>query len=217
MKTVLITGSSRGIGRETAYHFARAGYTIAITYNKNKEKAKEVADECKRLGSPKVIVIQLNLADNQSIRKAAKEVSEEFEKISFLINNAGVVSWQNLLEQDFEEIEQQVRTNLEGLIKMTRECLPLITEGIINIASGAGKTGYAGLSVYCATKFGVRGFTESLSKEFPKLRIHVVNPGTTATEMSDYEGDPAEDVGKIIFDTATGKYKSIDVDVWDIL
>ena len=156
-KVVLITGSSLGIGRETAFKFAKEGCKVVVTYFKDKKEGEKVAKKCIELGASEVIVLQLNVMDDKSIKDCVKKTIEKFNHIDILINNAGIVVWKNLKEQSFEYIENEVRTNLEGLIKMTRECLPYIKETIINISSGAGKDAFAGLSTYCATKFGVRG------------------------------------------------------------
>ncbi len=149
-----------------------------------------------------------------------KTIVKKFSKINVLINNAGVVFWKELLEQEDEEIENQIRTNLEGLIKVTKYCLPYVKEMIINISSGAGKTGHATLTTYCATKFGVRGFTQALARELKEIKVYSVNPGRTKTRMTDFSGDSPEKVAEIIFNTALGNYKipsGGDVDVWDLL
>ena len=96
--------------------------------------------------------------------------------------------------------------------------LPIINDSIINISSGAGKTGYSSLSTYCATKFGVRGFTKALSNELENIKVINVNPGMTATQMTNFKGVPAREVADVIFRTATGKISvdnGGDVDVWD--
>ena len=217
-KTVLITGSSIGIGRETAFKFAEEGYRIVITYHRDRKEAEAAARRCRELGSPEVIVLHLDVTDSESIRDATAEAVRRFRKISVLINNAGVIAWESLDKQDFKKVENQVRTNLEGLIKMTMEALPHVTDTIINIASGAGKQGFAQLAPYCATKFGVRGFTKALSKELPGIRIVTVNPGMTATRMSDFRGDPPGKVADVILKTAKGELGSRsgdDVDVWE--
>ena len=104
-----------------------------------------------------------------------------------MINNAGVISWEKFGGETFEEIENQIRTNLEGLIKITNAALPQIKTGIINIASRAGHIPFAGRSVYTASKFGVIGFTKALVLEYPDLRIFSVSPGATKTEMWNFE------------------------------
>jgi len=187
-KIVLITGSSIGIGRYTAYEFARRGYDVAITYYKDKKEAEITFKNCIELGMKNGLVLYLDLMDNLSIERCIKEVLRKYGKIDILINNAAVVAWKPLLEQNFHEIETQVRINLEGLIKITRIALPYISEMIINIASGAGKIAFAELTTYCATKFAVRGFTQALAKEVKNIKVYAINPGMTATRMTNYKG-----------------------------
>lgn len=163
-KIVLITGSSIGIGRETAQVFAEEGCKLVITYYKDKSDGEKVALKCKELGAADVLILPLNVADDKSISNIVKETVKKFGAIDILINNAGIIVWKHFSEQSKGEIEEQLRVNLEGLIKMTKECLPHIKEAIINISSGAGLEGYETLTTYCATKFGVRGFTQALAQ-----------------------------------------------------
>lgn len=217
-KVVFVTGSSHGIGKETALLFAHEKAQVIVTYNKDKKAGEKVVEECKQLGSPKTLLIKLDIKSNSDIKNAAKEIREKFGHIDILVNNAGVISWENLPDQSLDEIENQLRTNLEGMIKVTRLCLDLVKSTIINIASGAGIEGYGGLSVYCATKFGIRGFSQALAKELEDIQIYVVNPGMTATKMTGYRGTPAVRVAAIILNTAMGKYtieSGGDVNVWD--
>ncbi|NPA52056.1 MAG: SDR family oxidoreductase [Aquificae bacterium] len=217
-KVTLITGSSIGIGRYTAYEFAKEQAIVIITYYKDKEEAIKTYKNCLELGMPEGKILYLNLKDNQSIKNCVKEVVDSYGQIDILINNAGVLAWKPLREQSFEEIENQVRVNLEGLIKFTKESLPFITQSIINIGSGAGKTAFPELTTYCATKFGVRGFTQALALEEPHINIYVVNPGMTATKMTGYKGVSPKIVAKVILNTAKGIYKKpsgSDIDVWE--
>ncbi len=219
-KVILITGSSIGIGRATAFEFAKEGSKVIITYNKDKEEAFKAKEKCVELGSPEVSVFHLNLMENKSIVNLWENVKEIYGKIDILINNAGVLAWKPLREQTFDEIEAQVRVNLEGLIKITKIFLPYITDCIINIGSGAGKSPFPELTTYCATKYGVRGFTQSLALEERSLRIYAVNPGMTATRMTNYRGVPPEKVAKVILNTAKGLYNlpsGSDVDVWEYI
>lgn len=218
-KIVFITGASLGIGSEAAYKFAEEGCKLALTYYKDKKEMDAVEKKCRELGAADVLVLQLDVKDDGQIKSAVKSIIKKFNKIDILINNAGIIVWKPLADQTYQDIENQTRTNLEGLIKVTLECLPYLKDTIINIASGAGKTGYAGISTYCGTKFGVRGFSQALAQE-TKLKIYVVNPGVTATRMNDFKGLPPERVAHVIINTAQGKYKvksGGDVDVWDML
>jgi len=217
-KIVLVTGSSSGIGMETACAFAKEGCVVAITYNKGKEGALATAKKCAGLGAGDTLVTNLDVMDGASIKDAVRKTVSEFGAIDILVNNAGVIAWKNLGEQTDGEIESQLRTNLEGLIKVTKECLPHVKDTIINIASGAGIEGYAGLSVYCATKFGVRGFTQSLAKELKGVKVFAVNPTSTATRMTNFQGMPPEKVAEVVVNTAKGRYGTRsggDVNVWE--
>ena len=101
---------------------------------------------------------------------------------------------------------------------MTKVALPHIREMIINIGSGAGKTGFPELTTYCATKFGVRGFTQSLAQEETDIKVYTVNPGMTATRMTGYKGVSPSIVAKVILNTAKGIYRKpsgSDIDVWE--
>lgn len=175
-------------------------------------------DSCRDMGASDTLVLQLNLTDDKSIKECIRGVIAKFEKIDILINNAGVVVWEPLKNQTYREIESQLRTNLEGLIKMTKEALPHIKEMIVNISSGAGLEGYADLTVYCATKFGVRGFTKSLAEELDSIKIFSVNPGTTKTRMTNFSGLHPSKVAQVILNLAKGEYNlrsGSDVNIWD--
>lgn len=216
--TVFITGSSEGIGRATAYEFSKIGWNIILSYQKDKKDAIETAKKCEASGANKVLIIKLDLRKNEDILHSIKEINKKMNGLDVLINNAGVISWKELLQQEDKEIEDQLRINLEGLIKLTKYSLPYVREVIINISSGAGKIGYAELTTYCATKFGVRGFTQALAKEIPRLKIYSVNPGMTSTKMTGFKGVPPEKVAKIIFNAVMGLYSvesGGDIDVWE--
>ena len=217
-KVVMISGSSMGIGRETAYKFAIDKAKVIVTYCKDKADGEKTYKTCRELGASDALLVKLDVKDNKNIASVVKRVIEKFKRIDILINNAGVACWKPLKDQSVTDIENQIRTNLEGLIKLTKACLPYVKDKIINIASGAGQTGYADLTVYCATKFGVRGFTQSLAEEIKNIKIYAVNPDMTATKLSGFQGRPPEEVAQVILNTAKGIYKSpsgSDIDVWE--
>lgn len=219
-KIVLITGSSKGIGEAIAYAFAKEKSRLIVTYNSDGEGAHKVSDKCKELGSSDVFVVKLNILDNASIQDSISKIEEKFGHIDILINNAGVIGWEKFEHETFKEIENQVRTNLEGMIKMTSLAFPQIKEGIINIASRAGHLPYPGRSVYCATKFGVIGFTKSLALEHPDLKIFTVSPGATKTEMWDFqEGVDPGAVADYIIKGWKGEIplKDGDLNVWELV
>lgn len=219
-KVVFITGSSIGIGREDAKSFAKEGVKLVITYNTHKEEVGELANECKKLGSPEVLVFKLNILDDKSIKNVVDKIIQKYNRIDVLINNAGIVIWKPFKEQTFKQIESQLRVNIEGLVKMTKIVLPYLNEVLINIGSTAGFIGEEYLTTYCASKWAVRGFTKSLALELPNLRIYCVNPPGVATQMNDFQGLPPEKVSGVIVRLVKGslnKKSGDDVNILDYI
>jgi NAD(P)-dependent dehydrogenase (short-subunit alcohol dehydrogenase family) len=219
-KTVLITGSSRGIGAETAMAFAKEGCNVVITFLEEVSEAKKVSEKCLELGAKSVEVMHLDVKSNESIKSLIKTLALKFGGIDILVNNAGVIRWKKFESQTDDDIDQQIATNLTGLIKMTKQALPLVKDTIINLASGAGSHPVKDLSVYCATKHGVKGFTEVLAIEEPGLKIYTVSPTMTSTEMTDYHGMPPAKVAEVIVGTAKDGYgneSGSDIKVWEVI
>jgi len=217
---ILITGSSSGIGRETAFRFAREGWRVILTYYRGRTQGGRAEAKCRALGAPETLLLHLDVTDERSIAAARAEVARTFGRVDFLVNNAGVAALRLFRRQTDRDIDRQVRTNLLGLIKMTHAFLPRVRRGVINIASAAGEEAYPEMSTYCGTKFGVRGFTQALAQEHPSLRIGCVNPDQTSTRLSGYVGRPPSEVAEVVYRTATGSVKlnaTYDVDVWDII
>ena len=219
-KVVLVTGSSQGIGKETVIAFSEKGAKVIITYNKNKKMGEKVLKECGKQSEG--ILIHLDVKNEKSIENAFEKIKKEFGKLDVIVNNAGVINWGDFSKQNKEGIDNQIETNLTGLIKTTKVFLPLLSKQnealIINISSAAGKQAYGDLIVYCATKFGVRGFTQALAQELPeKIKIYSVNPGLTATQMTKFQGVNPRKVADLIIKATEGKINvdsSRDIDVW---
>ncbi len=192
----LVTGGNRGIGCAIAHKLAENGIDLIIV-GCNKKRLNDAAANLKKLG---VIVypIQCDISKPKNIKKLLEQVAE-IGDIDILVNNAGVAFYSDLVKSSPKEIDRMIDVNLRGMIKMTKAFLPQMMKKdesiIINIASGAGKTGYPGLATYCATKFGVIGFTEALAQEMEESGVHVyaICPGDTQTEMweSLFPGEPA--------------------------
>ena len=217
-RVVLITGASIGIGREIALKFAAEGCRLALTYLEHRAEAEETARLCLGLGSPDVLVLPLEATDDDSVREVVEAVDDRFGGVDILINNAGVVVWRPFLEQSPGEIEQQLIVNLLGVLKLTWRCLPIVRDAVITIGSGSAMHGTATLAPYCASKWGVRGFTKALALEHPEKRIYAVHPTRTATRMNDFRGEPPERVAGIVLQVARGGLElepGADVDVRD--
>jgi len=199
VKTILITGSSRGIGLALAHEAAKQGYKVILhgrVDSPDLAKAQAAIPE-----SDKVI---FDLMKPVEMKREVSRLLDRIGSLDTLINNAGMLVWKTLAEHSDAEIEQALRVNLEAPIKLTKYCLPYLSTGIINIASAAGRDDYDGTwdfekeVTYSASKFGLRGFSFVLAKECPLLKVVCVNPGEIATEMNEGEGaDPAELASKI--------------------
>jgi 3-oxoacyl-[acyl-carrier protein] reductase len=191
-----------------------------LTYFKGEAAGKEVLKECLKHGE--AALYRLDARDDRSIMRLVKSVADRFSSLDVLINVAGVLTENTLIEQSAQETANQVGVNLLGLINVTRSFLPLLQKQkeavIVNVASGLAKEVLPKLTIYCATKWGVRGFTRAIALELPdKVRVYCVNPGLTATRMTDYQGADPADVAKIIVRTASEKLRKKsgdDVDVW---
>lgn len=217
-KIIFITGASLGFGRLMALNFAKSGCKLALTYYKDEKEANEVKENCMELGASEVLMLKLDVKDSKNISKVVSEVIKKFNSVDVLINNAGIVVWKKLNEQNEEEIDKQIQTNLTGLIKMSKACVPYVKEMVLNFGSAAGLNGYEDLAIYCATKFGVRGFTQALAQENPKIKVYVVNPGAYATRMNDFQGRPPEEVADLVLNIVNEKYKidsGSDINVWE--
>ncbi|KAG2413097.1 hypothetical protein HFD88_010656 [Aspergillus terreus] len=198
-KTILITGASSGIGRSTAFEFARTcpqGINLVLTARRIDRLEEIASDIRKELGSAvKVLPVQLDISNADEVRSFVHKLPAEYKEVDVLVNNAGLVRGvakaPDIAEED---IDIMLKTNVTGLINMTQAILPMMLrrdngEGsgdIVNIGSIAGREPYVGGGIYCATKAAVRFFTESLRKELISKRIRVIgiDPGQVETEFS---------------------------------
>ena len=186
-KTVLITGASRGIGREIALAFARAGYDVAACYFKEKEKAGELKSEIER-SRGKCEIFECDVSDRSSIKRTALAVRAVFGRIDVLVNNAAICRDRIAINMSDEEWDSVIRTDLTGPMSIMQEYVPLIDKSggaIINISSIAGVRGNFGGANYAAAKAGLIALTKTAAKEFgPKhITVNAVLPGFHLTDM----------------------------------
>ena len=179
--SVLVTGGSSGIGKETARLFVKEGANVVIT-GRNEEKLNTVASE---IGA---IPLVFDISDLKSITPKTKEaLSHLGNKIDVLVNNAGVGTFAPLGEITEEDLMKIYSTNVFGLALLTQELLPIFKSqqsgNIINIGSTASQKGFASGSVYASSKFAVRGMTQSWQAELRKdnIRVSLVNPSEVTT------------------------------------
>ncbi|KAK5112580.1 hypothetical protein LTR62_003893 [Meristemomyces frigidus] len=198
-KTIVVTGASSGIGKSTAVEFARTSpkNLKLILTARRLDTLKQIAEEIKKeVGDGvKVLPVQLDISKPDQVRTFISSLPKEYQAIDILINNAGLVKGVDKTGDIKEEdMDTMFATNVTGLINMTQTCLNLFkTRGdaggqgdIINIGSIAGREGYPGGSIYCATKAAVRTFTDAIRKELIATRIRVmeIDPGQVETEFS---------------------------------
>ncbi|NLV88670.1 MAG: 3-oxoacyl-[acyl-carrier-protein] reductase [Tissierellia bacterium] len=189
-KVAIVTGGSRGIGKEIALELARNGANIAITYVSNDQKAKEVVDEILSLGV-KAIAIKADVSKEEEVQDMIKKVEEEFNSVDILVNNAGITKDNLLIRMKEEEWDQVMNVNLKGTFLCTKAVSRMMMKKrygkIINITSVVGITGNIGQGNYSASKAGVIGFTKSMARELASrgIRVNAVAPGFIETDMTD--------------------------------
>ncbi|MEW6446581.1 MAG: SDR family oxidoreductase [Bacillota bacterium] len=216
MRTALVTGGSRGIGRAIALELVHRGITRLAITARTEEKLSGAKGVLEAAGA-KVLAFQADVRDHEAMAVVIAETVKVFGGIDVLVNNAGVARRKTFLQTSRAEWDEIIDVNLKGVLVCTALVLQrMVANGkgvIINIASGAGKAGFPELSVYCASKFGVVGFTESLAKEVSTygVRVYAVCPGSTDTRMyrSLYpEREPAaepEDVARVVGGLVAGE------------
>jgi 3-oxoacyl-[acyl-carrier protein] reductase len=218
-QTVVITGASRGIGEETAYCFARQGHRLVLTYNTSNNHATTIRDCCLRIGASSVQTVQLDIRNKDSRQDFVRQVAASVPHVDILINNAGVLVRKPFPLQSEDEIDWQIATNLSGPIKLIQTLLPYGLKRVVNVASDLSKYGLADFSVYCASKFGLRGFTQALALE-GSVEVICVNPDKTGTAMNDGQGRRPAVPAEIIYKAALGQYlvaSGGDVDVRELV
>jgi len=186
-QVALITGSSSGIGYETALMLARNGYhTFATMRNVKKSNSLLKTSEKEKLP---LEVIELDVNDGISIEKAIDQVKNQTKRIDILINNAGYGLVGFFEDLSLDEIRNQFETNFFGVLNITKKIIPIMRSQksgtIINISSGAGQVGFPGISAYVSTKFAIEGFSESLTYELSPfgIKVIIIEPGVIKTEF----------------------------------
>lgn len=189
-KTAIITGASRGIGRDLAEVFAKNGANIAFTYLSSVEKGEALEKDLAQYGT-KIKGYRSDASDFSSAEQLAKDVVAEFGSIDILVNNAGVTKDNLLMRMSEEQWDDVIRINLKSVFNLTkavqRTMLKQRKGSIINMSSVVGVKGNAGQSNYSASKAGIIGFTKSIALELGSrnIRSNAIAPGFIETEMTD--------------------------------
>ncbi len=189
-KTVLITGGTRGIGKETAKIYAKKGYNLVLNYVSDKTNVEEIRKQMSELGA-EVLMVKADVSKADEVDKMIEQAIEKFKKIDVLVNNAGITKDGLLLRMSEEDFDKVVEINLKGTYLVTKAVIKYMMKqkqgSIINLTSVVGVTGNAGQCNYAASKAGVIGFTKSVAKEVAsrKIRVNAVAPGFIKTDMTE--------------------------------
>ncbi|MEW6208754.1 MAG: SDR family oxidoreductase [Acidobacteriota bacterium] len=185
-RRAIITGGTRGIGFAIAWALLDLGAKIMVCSRKQEDVEAAVA-RLGLIGGGRVFGVRCDLRNPEDVR-ALFAVSEEWlGGLDILVNNAGVPSRSYVEKMSIEEWQQTIETNLSGVFYCCREAIPLMKKGgggyIINIGSLAGRNTFPGAAAYCASKFGLLGFSESLMQEvrYDHIRVSCVMPGSVST------------------------------------
>jgi len=188
-QVAMVTGAGRGIGRAIAVELARLGARVALAA-RSRSELEETAGRIGRAAS----VMPTDVRKNDEVQRLVEQVSAALGPVDILVNAAGIGIFGPVVQFRDQDFENLIDTNFRGIFYACRLVLPSMIERksghIINIASIAGKVGSANRAVYCASKFAVVGFTESIAEEVRQygIRASVICPGSTDTRFSGESG-----------------------------
>ena len=197
-KVALVTGASRGIGREIALTLAEYGADVIVNYNGSEEKAAQVKAEIEKLGR-RAKMVQCSVADYEASGKMISDMLAVFGHIDILVNNAGITKDNLMIKMSEDDFDAVIDTNLKGTFNtikhMYRAFLKQRAGRIINLSSVSGVLGNAGQANYAASKAGVIGLTKSMAKELASrnITVNAVAPGYIDTDMTQAMSDGAKE------------------------
>lgn len=196
-KVALVTGASRGIGREIAMTLASYGADVIVNYNGSKDAAEEVVAKIREMGQ-NAEAMQCSVGDYDACSAMIKEALQKFGKIDILVNNAGITRDNLMMMMKPEDFDAVINTNLKGTFNtmqlLYRSFVKQRSGRIINLSSVSGIGGNAGQANYAASKAGVIGLTKTAAKELAGrgITVNAVAPGFIATDMTAAMTDAAK-------------------------
>ena len=189
-KVAMITGATRGIGKQIALTLANEGYNIVLNYRTENDELKQLKNEIESK-KVKCLTVQGDVTNFEDCKQMIESAIKEFGKIDVLVNNAGITKDMLLERMKEEDFKQVIDVNLVGTFNMTKNVISYMMKArngrIINISSVVGIAGNAGQTNYSASKAGIIGFTKSLAKEVASrnILVNAVAPGFIETNMTD--------------------------------
>ena len=197
-KVALITGGTRGIGREIAKKFAKEGCNLVLNYVSDNTDVEKIKSEFNEYGID-VLVLKADVSVFFFCENLVKEAIAKFGKIDILVNNAGITKDTLIAMMKEDAFDKVIDVNLKGTFNVTKNVVPYMMKkrngNIINISSVVGVVGNAGQSNYAASKAGIIGFTKSLAKELAprNIRVNAVAPGFIDTDMTSVLSDKVKE------------------------
>ena len=198
-QTALVTGASRGIGKEIALELARNGYRVAVNYYNDPEPVVDATTaEIRALQAPElnnVFAVEADIRSSTQVTAMFKQVISAFGHLDLLVNNAGVQTWKPLLDVTEEEWDLVVDTNLKGCFLCTQQAARYMKDhgggSIVNLGSGCNKLAFPSLVAYTASKGGIEMFTKEAAVELGQygIRVNCIAPGSIESERTRQE-DP---------------------------
>ena len=188
-KIAIVTGASRGIGREVAKELAESGITVIANYNKSEEEAKKLQQELEEQNF-KLEIVKADVSKREDVKKLVEYTIEKYGKIDILINNAGISEYKLFTDETDEDWDKLINTNLYSAFAMSQEVIPNMVHNkkgcIINISSIWGIVGGSLEVLYSISKAGLDGMTKALAKELgpSNIRVNSIAPGMINTKMN---------------------------------
>lgn len=193
-RVAIVTGGSRGIGRQTAARLGREGYAVVVTYGGAKDEGEAAAAEVVAAGG-QAIAVQADVADEQSVAALFDEAERVFGGVDVVVNSAGIMRLAPLAELDLAELDAHLRTNVRGAFVVDQQAVRRVRSGgaIVNVTSSLTRFSRPGYSAYAASKGAVEAITLILARELRgrDITVNAVAPGPTSTALF-LEGKPQE-------------------------